>query len=50
LTGATMFKDALARILSDEALAKRVNEIRITVNGDYAHCLHHVLALIAAAV
>jgi hypothetical protein len=39
LTGATMFNAALAHILSDEALAKRVIEIRVTVNGDYAQIL-----------
>jgi hypothetical protein len=36
LTGATTFQGALAQILTDEALSKRVNEIRVTMNGGYA--------------
>ena len=40
LTGATRFADALAKILSNEALAARVNSIRVTVTGGSAEILY----------
>ena len=36
LTGAKTFRDALARILSDEALAARVNDVTVQVNAGLA--------------
>jgi hypothetical protein len=39
LTGAATFKDAVAQILSDKALAARVNVIRVAVTHGYAEIL-----------
>jgi hypothetical protein len=40
LTGAKMFKDAFARVLSDDALAARVKEICVKMEGGHAHILY----------